>query len=1039
MSDDVVSLEPIVSWPRQAAPGGRYLVTVDLRPAGEHARWPYPQEEYPIGLMLTGQPGLSVETLGDASVVLHRFGGTYGGARFVVTLAESLTEGLGAELQLTLLSAGGVPFHTAPLSMTVTQDAPARPTAAEVSLPVPVDQQTAPDTPPIIGSDVWSVAVTEAAGRTALAFGANDGSLRLWTVGTAILRTLRIGFGPVRVAASQTTNWVAAGSGQDVLIVEPVTMRTLSAVKLRTRSKVTSLCLLPGQRGDLVVVGTGSGHVYRLDPGGDSPLLGEASVTDNPVHALCCLAVDGRTVLVVAGGHDLKLLDAESLDVIGILRGHTGQVNQLAVMTTVPGQVASASDDGTVRIWDVATGVTVLVVPASDWVNAVTEVPQARHPALLAWGDRAGSIWWRSESYGPVHGRGVGIVTALASFMSAERPLVVIVREGGRIELREPPTVSEPPAVSEPAEERDSRADDLFGEPLQQEPEPSMLELMRDVVQEACEALAYVEVSDMDFGGFGTWAEAGASIDVVEPDLDTIDWRRVETYDGGTDVGVVEVEAEVSFEGYMHKSQVDVRVVTVLDFDWNEHYSRVAFKAEHPWRLKFQYLYNPGERPELSYEGVVLPETDPHSINADLSPPLRITGKTQPVEVAENSELDSVRGLGSDEITGRPGAIAQPSDSIRRLILDLARQHPLWSVNRMHADIRKSGRHDIPIDTIRSVLASSDVTVLDPSTPRYPTLAGDSRPDVFTGALAPGPDHVVSSQDAELDVLERTFLDWDPTGDRFAWALRRAFDRLYDGARTGRYTLGQLSKTERAALVGTAEVEIAREFDLAEGTEHDFRLNGFEFEVKFSARGSDWMIPQSGESVLYLLVTASDTQAAMSIGAIRARETLLSATPNRDMRRTLSAAGWHAIRWLHRDAPLPPNALASMAEEDVRAIMSNVPSSSRVMELFRRVQQQPISRTVLDTVCRQSNSAKRVRDVGPRLRNKGIIILSGSRDKSIVRALGMELPAHWWMSVRVSQARDEDVARPGFSAEGRRWVIARPEDSITEAPHLPVR
>jgi len=112
MTTPTVRLRPVVSWPREAEAGQKYLVTVDLEHDEDPQDWPYDQEEYAIGCMLEGGPELAVETFGDATLVLHRFGGTYGPARFVVyLLGQAVPEGK-LELRLTLITAGGVPLRT---------------------------------------------------------------------------------------------------------------------------------------------------------------------------------------------------------------------------------------------------------------------------------------------------------------------------------------------------------------------------------------------------------------------------------------------------------------------------------------------------------------------------------------------------------------------------------------------------------------------------------------------------------------------------------------------------------------------------------------------------------------------------------------------------------------------------------------------------------------------------------------------------------------------------------------------------------------
>jgi Cdc6-like AAA superfamily ATPase len=110
VTEPVVRLKPVVSWPRQVSPGQRYLVTVDVELDDPASSWPYDQEEYAIGCMIDGSPGFDIESVGDTTLVVHRFGGTYGPAKFV---AHALDDSTGDwNLSLTLVTAGGVPFRT---------------------------------------------------------------------------------------------------------------------------------------------------------------------------------------------------------------------------------------------------------------------------------------------------------------------------------------------------------------------------------------------------------------------------------------------------------------------------------------------------------------------------------------------------------------------------------------------------------------------------------------------------------------------------------------------------------------------------------------------------------------------------------------------------------------------------------------------------------------------------------------------------------------------------------------------------------------
>ena len=120
MTSPRVSLRPVVSWPKTIAPGESHLVTIDLTVDGSPEDWPYDQEEHEVVCLLTGDPRFAVRSVGDTTLVVHRFGGTYGPAKFVVSLARARSQA-GPGLSLTLLTAGGVPFRRIALKVEIAQ------------------------------------------------------------------------------------------------------------------------------------------------------------------------------------------------------------------------------------------------------------------------------------------------------------------------------------------------------------------------------------------------------------------------------------------------------------------------------------------------------------------------------------------------------------------------------------------------------------------------------------------------------------------------------------------------------------------------------------------------------------------------------------------------------------------------------------------------------------------------------------------------------------------------------------------------------
>ncbi|MGF1990392.1 MAG: ATP-binding protein [Nostoc sp. ZfuVER08] len=101
-----LSIQPIISYPRQAQVGKTYLMTIDLQSSSDE--WPYEEEEYPIYCMLDTSQLFSCQPLGEPAVVLHRFGGSYGAAEFLLRAAQEEMQG---EITVTLANSWGMPIR----------------------------------------------------------------------------------------------------------------------------------------------------------------------------------------------------------------------------------------------------------------------------------------------------------------------------------------------------------------------------------------------------------------------------------------------------------------------------------------------------------------------------------------------------------------------------------------------------------------------------------------------------------------------------------------------------------------------------------------------------------------------------------------------------------------------------------------------------------------------------------------------------------------------------------------------------------------
>jgi serine/threonine protein kinase len=113
-----VMIEPIISYPREAQAGKSYLMTIDLRMLTSQTEWPYDDEEYPISFVLDTMPLFSYESVGDEdpSVILHRFGGTYGPATYLLKANEREMSG---NISVTLVNEWGIPIEQITVKSTI--------------------------------------------------------------------------------------------------------------------------------------------------------------------------------------------------------------------------------------------------------------------------------------------------------------------------------------------------------------------------------------------------------------------------------------------------------------------------------------------------------------------------------------------------------------------------------------------------------------------------------------------------------------------------------------------------------------------------------------------------------------------------------------------------------------------------------------------------------------------------------------------------------------------------------------------------------
>lgn len=296
------------------------------------------------------------------------------------------------------------------------------------------------------------------------------------------------------------------------------------------------------------------------------------------------------------------------------------------------------------------------------------------------------------------------------------------------------------------------------------------------------------------------------------------------------------------------------------------------------------------------------------------------------------------------------------------------------------------------------------------------------------------------SKDPALDEVAAAIFALDPTGHAWGGVIRRTFDMVYNGQETGRYRLDQLMKTEKTHIGSLFEINAQRQFGFAGGDKLDFSIAGHEVDAKWSQHSGGWMLPHEVYDELALVGTGDDQKAMWSLGLKRVTAEHRREKTNQDKKSQLNPAGNHAIRWLWRDADLPPNVLLQLDPATVAHIFDHRDGTQRLHRLFRAAEGRLVHRTTVATVAQQLDSQKRVRGNGGSrtvLAPEGFVILSGVYHGHIATALGLPVPSREeYVSARVVPSSGGAGAR----IAGRYWRLLSPGEQVREpAPTLPER
>ena len=240
--------------------------------------------------------------------------------------------------------------------------------------------------------------------------------------------------------------------------------------------------------------------------------------------------------------------------------------------------------------------------------------------------------------------------------------------------------------------------------------------------------------------------------------------------------------------------------------------------------------------------------------------------------------------------------------------------------------------------------------------------------------------------------------------ERLRSFFRSAIDEVIDTARTRRFFLSDLEKTEKTYLGTKFEILLRDWLQVPHGVLLDLKIGGEEVDVKSTTAGkSGWMIPPEAVGQLCILLRVNELTSVCAVGLVRARSEYLSAGRNRDAKATLSAEGRANIWWLVLDFPYTPNFWTTISAELRSKIMQPKGGTARLAILFENCLKTPVSRVLIASVAAQDDFMKRLRRHGGArdlLGPKGIAILYSEKDRALMLQLGLTFGSREFVSYR---------------------------------------
>lgn len=245
--------------------------------------------------------------------------------------------------------------------------------------------------------------------------------------------------------------------------------------------------------------------------------------------------------------------------------------------------------------------------------------------------------------------------------------------------------------------------------------------------------------------------------------------------------------------------------------------------------------------------------------------------------------------------------------------------------------------------------------------------------------------------------------------------FRSAIDEVIDTARTGRYFLSDLEKTEKTYLGTKFEILLRDWLQVPKGVAMDFLIGGREVDVKSTTGGkSGWMVPLEAKDQLLILLRINEDRSTCAVGLVRARAEYLRSGENRDRKTSFSAAGTQNIWWMVQDFSYTPNFWTLISANLRDQIMHPKGGTERLSVLFESCLETPVSRVLIASIAAQDDFMKRIRKNGgarDNLAPKGIAILYSETDRELMHRLGLSFGYREFLSYQPKNETETAMLR----------------------------